>query len=85
MFSLFLCIIYRICFYCVFQNVKLLNVWKYYLIIIYLIIIHIISVCVCVCVCGPGNKGTKYPDKVGNIQNPCPCGDIFGPHEETSL
>ncbi len=33
---------------------------------------------VCVCVGGPGKPyvmGTKCP--VGNIQNPCPCGDIF--------
>ncbi len=37
-------------------------------------------VCVCVCVCGSGKPyvmGTKCPHKDGNIQNPCPCGDIF--------
>ncbi len=33
----------------------------------------------------PYVMGTKCPHKDGNIQNPCPCGDIFGPHEETSL
>ncbi len=35
---------------------------------------------VCVCVCGSGKPyvmGTKCPHKDGNIQNPCPCGDIF--------
>ncbi len=41
------------------------------------------------CVCGPGKTdvmGTKCPHKDGNIQNPCPCGDIFfSPNEETSL
>ncbi len=40
------------------------------------------SLCVCVCVCGPGTPhvmGTKCPRKDGNLQNPCPCGDIFWP------
>ncbi len=39
-------------------------------------------------VCGSGIlyvMGTKCPHKDGNIQNPCHCGDIFGPHEETSF
>ncbi len=43
------------------------------------------GVCVCVCSGKPYVMGTKCPHKDGNIQNPCPCGDIFGPHEETSL
>ncbi len=37
-------------------------------------------VCECVCVGGSGKPyvmGTKCPHKDGNIQNPCPCGDIF--------
>ncbi len=37
-------------------------------------------VCVCVCWCGSGIPyvmGTKCPHNDGNIQNPCPCGDIF--------
>ncbi len=39
-----------------------------------------VCVCVCVCVCGSGIPyvmGTKCPHNDGNIQNPCPCGDIF--------
>ncbi len=39
-----------------------------------------VCVCVCVCVCGSGKPyvmGTKCPHNDGNIQNPCPCGDIF--------
>ncbi len=51
-----------------------------------------VCVCVCVCcvlcVCGSGKPyvmGTKCPHKDGNIQNPCPVGTFFGPHEETSL
>ncbi len=33
-------------------------------------------VCVCVCVCGSGIPYVMG-DRDGNIQNPCPCGDIF--------
>ncbi len=51
-----------------------------------------VCVCVCerecVCVCGSGIPyvmGTKCPHNDGNIQNPCPCGDIFDMVEETSL
>ncbi len=39
-----------------------------------------VCVCECVCVCGSGIPyvmGTKCPHNDGNIQNPCPCGDIF--------
>ncbi len=41
--------------------------------------------CVCVCVCGSGIPYVMG-DRDGNIQNPCPCGDIFFcPTEETTL
>jgi len=40
-----------------------------------------VCVCVCVCVCGPG-KPYIMETNDGNIQNPC--GDMFGPHEETN-
>ncbi len=46
---------------------------------------YTLCVCVCVCVVQVYVKGTKCPHKDDNFQNHCPCGAIFGPHEETSL
>jgi len=38
--------------------------------------------------CGSGKPyvtGTKCPHKDGNIPNPCPLRDIFGPHKGKQL